>query len=89
MKAKSTNAYDPEMVALGVLAWVLQDERRAERLLAVTGLTPHGLRTGVGDRAVLGAVMGFLMSHEPDLVACAEAMAMQPDALAEVARRLE
>jgi hypothetical protein len=89
MKAESTNADDPEMVALAVLAWVLQDERRAERLLAVTGLTPDGLRAGIGDRAVLAAVMGFLMGHEPDLIACADAMGMKPEALVQVALGLE
>lgn len=89
MKPASSNADDPEMVALGVLAWVLQDERRAERLLAVTGLTPDGLRSGVGDRRVLGAVMGFLMGHEPDLLACSQAMGMKPESLAQVALGLD
>ena len=76
------------MVALGALTWVLSDERRAERLLAVTGLTPEGLRAGVGRRDVLGAVLGFLEGHEPDLVACAESMGMRPEALVDAARVL-
>lgn len=88
MKAKDTNDDDPEMVALGVLAWVLQDERRAERLLSVTGLSADGLRAGVGDRAVLGAVMEFLMGHEPDLIDCAEYMGVRPESLARAAERL-
>lgn len=89
MKTKSTNADHPEMVALTVLGWILSDERRAERLLAVTGLTPEILRKEIESRHVLGAVLGFLMAHEPDLIACAEAMGLQPDALAEAARALE
>lgn len=88
MKAGSTNADDPEMVALGALAWVLQDGGRAERLLAVTGLTAEGLRAGIGDPTVLGAVMEFLMGHEPDLLACADFMGVKPEALADAAGRL-
>src|SRR3546814_16527203 len=74
MKAEDTNADDPEMVALDALIWLLHDERRAARLLDVTGLTPDGLRAGVGDHATLAAVMNFLEGHEPDLLACAEGM---------------
>jgi hypothetical protein len=89
MKRKSTNAVDPEMVALGALTWVLSDERRAERLLAVTGLTPEGLRAGVGRRDVLGAVLGFLESYEPDLIACAADMGVRPEDLVDAGRALE
>ena len=89
MKRKSTNAVDPEMVALGALTWVLSDERRAERLLAVTGLTPEGLRAGVGRRDVLGAVLGFLESYEPDLIACAADMGVRPEDLVGAGRALE
>src|SRR3546814_15492579 len=78
MKAEDTNADDPEMVALDALIWLLHDERRAARLLDVTGLTPDGLRAGVGDHATLAAVMTFLEGHEPDLLACAEGMDVKP-----------
>jgi hypothetical protein len=88
MKPKSTNAVDPEMVALSALTWVLSDERRAERLLAVTGLTPEGLRAGVGRRDVLGAVLGFLESYEPDLIACAAEMGVRPEDLVDAGRAL-
>ncbi|HKR18085.1 DUF3572 domain-containing protein [Rhizorhapis sp.] len=89
MKPKSTNADDPEMVALAALGWILGDDRRAERLLSVTGMTPEGLRAGVNERAVLGAVLSFLLGHEPDLLACAEAMNMRPEDLAAAGRDLE
>lgn len=89
MKPKSTNADDPEMVALAALGWILGDDRRAERLLSVTGMTPEGLRAGVNERAVLGAVLSFLLGHEPDLLACAEAMNMRPEDLAAAGRGLE
>src|SRR3546814_18636778 len=81
MKAEDTNADDPEMVALDALIWLLHDERRAARLLHVSGLTTDGLRAGVGDHATLAAVMTFLEGHEPDLLACAAGMDVKPDVL--------
>jgi len=66
----------------------MQDQPRAERLLALTGLTADDLRAGLGDPAVLGAVLEFLASYEPDLVAAADALGVEPATLAAAAGRL-
>ena len=71
-----------ETTALRALAWTLSDEARAERLLALTGLDSAELRERAGDPALLGAVIDFLCAHEPDLVACAEALGTTPARLA-------
>ncbi len=76
------------MLALGALGWVLADDDRAARLLALTGLTPDVLRESLDDPAVLGAVLDFLTAHEPDLLACAAALAIEPAVLAAAADRL-
>jgi hypothetical protein len=60
---------------------VLGDSDRAERLLALTGLDADALRAGLGDPAVLGAVLDFLASHEPDLIAAADHLGVAPEAL--------
>ena len=73
---------DAATLALGALGWVLADPPRAERLLGLTGLTAEDLRAGLGDPAVLGAVLDFLCAHEPDLVAAADALAVTPAQLA-------
>lgn len=65
-------------LALDALGWTLDDPARAERLLALTGLTPLDLRTRIEEPAVLGAVLRFLEAHEPDLIACAEAIGRGP-----------
>ena len=89
MRRDETNGKEEaELVALQALGWVLADERRADRLLAVTGLDPDSLRAGVGDPAVLGALLGFLEEYEPDLVACAEAIGQEPQALVSARRVL-
>ena len=87
MRDAETN--DGEMLALGALGWVLADEARAERLLALTGLTPEGLRARVQDRDFLAAVLLFLENHEPDLLACAEALAVTPQQLVAARQGLE
>jgi hypothetical protein len=67
---------------------MLGDGDRADRLLALTGLTPQALREGLGDPAVLGAVLDFLCAHEPDLVAAADALGVSPQELAAARERL-
>jgi hypothetical protein len=80
---------DGETLALGALGWVLAEEMRAARLLALTGLTPEGLRARVQDRAFLAAVIRFLENHEPDLIACADALGLSPMALIAAREELE
>lgn len=79
---------DPEILALQALGWVLQDEDRAQRLLALTGLDPRDLRSGLEDPAMLASLLGFLANHEPDLIACAESIGIRPEQLAQAAQKL-
>ena len=76
MRHEQTN--DAEAVALKALGWTLSEDARAERLLALTGLTVAGLRERLEDRAFLAAVLRFLEGHEPDLVACADELGISP-----------
>ena len=89
MIPKETNQAAPEALALAALAWTLADEARARRLLDTTGLTPEALREGLGERALLGALLRFLEAHEPDLIACAEEIGLSPSDLVDARRRLE
>ena len=76
------------MLALEALGWALGDERRAERLLSLTGLTPERLRHGIEDRGVQAAVLEFLANHEPDLILAADALGTTPAALVAAHRTL-
>ena len=73
---------------MSALAWVLLDTARAERFLALTCLTPDALRAAVGEPATHLAVLDFLCAHEPDLVAAAEALGLDPAELASARDRL-
>ena len=72
---------DAVAAALSALAWTLQDDARARRLLDLTGLTPDALRARAAEPATLGAVLDFLGHHEPDLIACAAAIGLSPQRL--------
>jgi hypothetical protein len=67
---------------------VLADQDRAERLLALTGLTPEILRDRLTDRSTLAAVLEYLAGHEPDLVLAADALNVPPEKLVEARREL-
>lgn len=82
MLKAETNPPDDMALALSALAWILSDDRRAERLLALTGLGAADLRARIGDPALHDAVFAFLEAHQPDLVACAEALGVPPAQLA-------
>ncbi|MCW6537059.1 DUF3572 domain-containing protein [Sphingomonas sp. MMSM24] len=88
MREADTNE-DMRTLALGALAWTLGEPRRAERLIALTGLAPDDLRARVGDATVLAACLGFLEGHEPDLIACAAALGVAPERLVAARRGLE
>lgn len=77
------------LLALRALGWILADEPRAQRLLALTGLAPADLRRTLGEPATQAAILGFLANHENDLVSCAAAIDSDPAALAAAAARLD
>lgn len=78
-----------EVVALQALGWTLAEEKRADRFLALTGLTPEALRARIGEPDVLAAALKFLEAHEPDLVACAEFLELTPLQIVAARRNLE
>lgn len=74
-----TNAADEaELLALRALGWLIGDPDRAGRFLALTGLDVATLRARAGDPVMLLAVMDHIAGHEPDLIACATALDVDP-----------
>lgn len=80
---------DSPALALSALSWILMDEIRAERLLALTGMTADGLRARLNERTVQAAILSFLENHEPDLVACAANLDIAPAMLVAAREELE
>ncbi|MGC6399885.1 DUF3572 domain-containing protein [Sphingomonas sp. FW199] len=82
-------ASDSSIIALHALAWVLGDSGRATRFVDLTGLDPETIRARAGDPVLLAAVIDHLCAHEPDLLACADAIHQSPDALVRAGRDLK
>ena len=80
---------DATVLALHALAWTLVEPTRADRLIALTGIDPLDLRARAAEPPVQAAVLGFLESHEPDLIACAAALEVEPQVLVDARQRLE
>ena len=89
MNRLTPNRGDPQIVALGALAATLADPRRAERLLALTGIGPDELRERAGDADLLAAVLRFLENYEPDLVEIAQTIGVKPGDLVAAREALE
>jgi hypothetical protein len=89
MVIQSTNREEAETLALSALGWTLSDGDRAARFLALTGLAPEDLRDRLGDRSFLAATLAFLEAHEPDLLACADALGVPAAQLVEARTVLE
>lgn len=77
-----------ETLALRLVGWIVADSARAERMLGLTGLDSASLRAGLSDPATLGALMDFVLNHEPDLLACAQALDVKPADLAGARERI-
>ena len=80
---------DAEALALAALAATLNDERRAQRFLELTGLSPDELRARAGERSLLAATLAFLEAHEPDLLLVAETIGVKPEAIVAARSELE
>jgi len=89
MRAPDTNRPDGATLALSALAWILADQARAERLLALTGLDADTLRAQAGEPSLLAAVLDFLCRYEPDLIACADALGVAPGDIIAAQQELE
>jgi Protein of unknown function (DUF3572) len=84
-----TDPKDASALALAALGWILSDSQRAARMLELTGLTPDRLRGAIGASALQAAILRFLEGYEPDLVACAAALAVRPESLVSARKELE
>ena len=77
-----------ETLALRALAFVAGDPDLGPRFLDLTGLDVATLRARAGEPDILAAVLGFLDSHEPNLIATAHALDVPPAALVAAGRVL-
>ena len=75
------SAAGPMVTGLQALGFVAGDPDLGPRFLALSGLDAETLRARAGDPVLLAAVIEFLQGRESDLVACADAIGIKPEAL--------
>jgi hypothetical protein len=80
---------DPYAIALRALGATLAEHRRAQRFLDLTGISAEALRSSAGSPALLVALLSFLEAHEPDLLAVAAEIGIEPAALVAARRGFE
>lgn len=80
---------DSATLALLALGWLLSDGERAERLLALTGMTADDLRQGAANPRILAEIIRYLEGCERDLMAAAEAAGTSPARLVNARVELE
>ena len=86
--SKKVNALPPDVIGLQALAHVVGDDELGQRFFALTGMDSAALRQRADEPAVLAAIIEFLGHHEADLIACAAALGLAPDVLAQAGRHL-
>lgn len=71
-----------ETIALQALAFILAEEARADRFLAISGMDRDELirAAKAGEPGLMGGVLEFLLDWEPDLLAFCAASGLEPDA---------
>jgi len=80
---------DAATLALMALGWLLGDQDRASRLLALTGMTAEDLREGATSPRILSEIIRYLEGYEADLVAAADAIGTTPVRLVNARIELE
>ncbi|HEX6218213.1 MAG TPA: DUF3572 family protein [Sphingomicrobium sp.] len=80
---------DAHVLALNALAATLADQRLAERFVSLSGFTAPDLKHRAGDPAFLAEFVRFLEAHEPDLIAIAGRIKVEPNRLVAARETLE
>jgi hypothetical protein len=87
MRPDRTN--DAGTLALQALAAAMANQRLAERFLSLSGIDAPELRHRAANPHFQAAFLSFLEAHEPDLIAIADAVGVEPSELVEARRSLE
>ncbi len=67
-----------EALALQALTYIIAKSTLCGRFLDLTGMNPADVRANVLDAAFLGAVLDFLLAHEPSLLEFCSASEIDP-----------
>ena len=89
MREGKENRPDADALCADILGWIASDETLMRRFLDLSGLTVDNLRAASFEPGFRAGVLGFLMSHEPTLMAYCGAHGVAPEHVAACWHRLE
>lgn len=82
------NHDDAEALAIQALGFIASDATLMPRFLAMSGIEAEQIRRAAVEPGFLAGVLGFLMAHEPSLMAYCEATGTDPAAVSRAWRAL-
>lgn len=85
---RHSGSADATETATTVLAWMAGEQDILSRFLALTGAGPQDLRQMAADPGFLGAILDFIMGHEPDLMRFCEETGNRPEDVAAAWQKL-
>lgn len=77
---KQTQPTLNELAAI-CLNHLAQDPEQLAGFMGITGLSPDGLRAGIGTRSFAIGLLDYVVQNEPLLVAISEANALRPETI--------
>ncbi|WP_419912545.1 DUF3572 domain-containing protein [Hoeflea sp.] len=82
------NEAETQTRAIDALTWIAADGEMMSRFLAISGLSIDNLREASSEPGFLAGVLGFLMGHEPTLLAYCNDRDVDPQAVEDAWRAL-
>ena len=79
---------EPSELAIAILEWLANEPDMLSRFLALSGLSPHDLRSAMNDTGFHAGLLDFIMQHEPSLVAFAASSGYSPEQIAAAWNRI-
>lgn len=75
-------------IAYKATGFVVSEDSLRDRFLTLSGLSPDEIRSNLTSTDFQASILEFLISHEPDLISCAEALTEKPETLVQAWRAL-
>ena len=79
MSTPKTKGTDPRVLGGLCLAFMTEQPEELGHFMSVTGYTPSALRAGLHSRDLAHALIDYVASHEPLLLAVCETGAISPE----------
>lgn len=76
------NAEDAEAMAVEILGWLIGQPELLNRFMTLVGVDAGSIRRAAAEPGFLAGVTGFVMAHEPTLLAFCEQNDVKPERVA-------